>query len=202
MFQSLKRIFPVIVAFGSFGMLGPDADAQAPRTLNTVERRIETLNRQAKDFERDNMGRDDKTKNAETAKLTRQLRVEIEEDLKALQSLYNDAVMALQSGPDLRPGFGAETGRAARKHAVRLKSNLALPALDEKEARTAPPPLPDTDRKTLTALCKAVHALITNPMFDGTAGIGVENGTKARMELDAIIRLAEHLSEVPESASR
>lgn len=194
MYHTGRRLFPLFF----MGMLligGPSAaDAQATRTLNTVERRIDTMNRQAKDFERDNMGREGSKKNdPETAKRSRQIRLEIEEDLNALQNAYNGTVTALQNTTELRPGFAAETGRTVRKHAGRLKANLALPEPDENEEKTAPPPSPDTERKTLNALCKSIYEFITNPMFENPAGLDVKNGAKARLDLDAVILLAEHL---------
>lgn len=199
-----RGVFFPLFFVSAFWFIGASiVAAQGSRTLNTVERRIDTMNRQAKDFERDNMVRDAGAKNdPETAKRTRQIRMEIEEDLNLLQTAYNNTVTALQATTELRPGFAADTGRAVRKHALRLKANLALPESDGKEEKTAPPPLPETDRKALTALCRVIYELVTNPMFEGTGGLDVKNGAKARMDLDAIIRLAEHLSSVPENTSQ
>jgi hypothetical protein len=203
MFRHRLRSFQVLLAALCIGVGLSVVQAQSSRTLNTVERRIDTLNRQAKDFERDNMARDEKNKkDPEAAKRSRQLRMEIEEDLKALQSVYNDTVTMLQSSRDLKPGTAIETGRSVRKFASRLRSNLVLPAAEEGDARPDPPPLPDTDRKALAAVCGVIYAFITNPIFDAAAGLDVKNGMRARRELDEMIRLAEHLSNAQETGGR
>src|SRR5687768_9544002 len=94
-----RLVLPVVLLLCSAS--APAAFAQDPRETNTVERRIEVLSRQAKDFERDNMGKDRRSKNdAEAAKRTRQTRLEIEEDLTALQSTYNSIVLELQLSKD------------------------------------------------------------------------------------------------------
>lgn len=182
----------LVVSFGSLA-----ASGQASRNLINVERRIDTMNRQAKDFERDNMGREATKNDPETAKRSTQIRSEIEEDLNFLQSTYNNTVTVLQTGTELRPGFAVETARAVRKHAVRLKANLELPKPDEKDEKTGIPLIPDTERKTLTVLCKSIYQFITNPMFENPAGLDVKNGAKARQDLDSILRLVEFFQREP-----
>lgn len=185
----------LIVSFGSLA-----ASGQASRNLINVERRIDTMNRQAKDFERDNMGREATAKNdPETAKRSRQIRVEIEEDLNSLQFAYNTTIAAMKNASELRPGFAGETARGVRKSALRLKSNLALPAPDEKEENQAATVIMDTERKALTALCRKIYEFVTNPIFEATGGLDAKNGAKARNDLDTIIRLADHLSGHAES---
>lgn len=201
----LARVLPIPSLLVTIFLLTGSsvADAQGTRTLNTVERRLDTMDRQSKDFERDSMGREANKKNdPETAKRSRQIKIEIEEDLHALQGAYNNTVTALQNTTEIRPGVAVETGKSVRKHALRLKANLALPEADDKEEKTVLPTLPDTDRKSLTALCRVIYELITNPMFEGTVALDVKNGTKARLDLDAIIRLSEHLSNASETASK
>lgn len=196
LFRAAAAIWLLVV-----GVLG--VAAQASRAVSTVERRMETMSRQAKDFERDDMARDQNKKNdPEAAKRSRQIRIEIEEDLKSLQNIYNRAATALQTATDLQPGYAAETGRTVRKHALRLKTNLALPSTDVKEEKAEPPPLPSTDRKALSLMCRVIYDFVTNPMFEGTSGLDARNAAKASSDLDAIIRVAEHLSGIPATPAR
>lgn len=169
-------------------------NGQGTRQASAVERRTETMNQQARDFERENMGREGKVKpDAETAKRTRQIRLEIEEDLNNLQYAYNGIVTSLNSGRAIDPVFVVETATAIRKNALRLKTNLVLPiAKDDDKAQ--PLVVPETERKSLTALCRNIHDLITNPIFENGAVLDVKNGAKARTDLEKIIVLAESLS--------
>lgn len=174
--------------------------AQASRQIH-IERRIDTINRQAKDFERDNMGRDSKSKNdPDAARKTRQTRVEIEEDLNALQLSYNSIVVALKTANELRPGFALEAARSVRKHAARLKHNLALPEDQAADKTAVSPGVYTTERKSLTALCKVIYELVTNPIFE--KGIDPENGLKARRDLDKVILTAERITDGTVSQSK
>lgn len=168
-----------------------------------IERRIDTMNRQAKEFERDSMARDGNNgNNAETAKRTRQIRIEIEEDLNALQSAYNNIVIALRSGTALRPDFAAETARAVRKNAVRLKGNLALPTEKDDGAKPAMPAFSENENNELKALCKTIYDFVTNPIFDPAAGLDAKNGIKARRDLETIVMMAERLANHTNSSSK
>lgn len=181
----------------------PVVTAQGTRTLNTVERRIDTMNRQATDYERDKMGREVSPKSdPETAKRSRQIRVEIEEDLTSLQTAYNSGATALQSGVELRPGFVAELARAVRKHAARLKANLALPGPEENEDKPAVQELPNSERRSLLMLCRGIYELVTNPMFENAGVLDLKNDLKARSDLENIIRIADQLGRSSESGSK
>lgn len=200
-------ILPKSLLFASFLALLCSAasvvTAQGTRILNTVERRIDTMNRQATDYERDKMGREVSPKNdPESAKRTRQIRVEIEEDLNSLQTAYNSGATALQNGVELRPGFVAELARSVRKHAARLKANLALPGPEENEEKPAVQELSNSERRSLLMLCRGIYELVTNPMFESAGVFDVKNGLKARSDLQNIIRIADQLGRSPESSSK
>ena len=177
-----------------FSALAPEVSAQATRQVNTVDRRIEVLTRQAKDFERDNMGKERGRKdNAETAKRSRQTRLEIEEDLTALQSAYNTVVLELQASKELKPGFAAEAASGIRKNSSRLRSNLALPVAETNEVQKPPGQL-GSERAVLKDLCKALYAFMTNPIFDVPGSLDVQETTRAARDLDVILAIAERLA--------
>jgi len=170
-------------------------NGQSTRQASTVERRVETMNRQAKDFERDNMGRDANVKiDAETAKRTRRIRLEIEDDLKNLQAAYNGIVTDLNSAREISSEFVAEMAAGIRKNALRLKTNLALPMADEEGEEAAPSTIPETKRRSLAALCRNIYDLITNPIFENGTGLDVKHGPRASTDLERIIVLAQNLS--------
>ncbi len=168
---------------------------QSQRQMIAIQRRIDTMNRQATDYERDNMANDkkgdaDRAMNAKRAKL---IRAEIEEDLNTLQAAYNDAVTALQTKGDVGSDFARESASKVKKHASRLKNNLSLPEPD-KEEKLSPEALPDETRAALTILCKRIYEFITNPIFESHAGLDLEQAAKARRDLDSIIRFSDKLA--------
>jgi hypothetical protein len=174
--------------------MGAEISAQATRQVNTVDRRIEVLSRQAKDFERDNMGKERGRKDAaEIAKRSRQTRLEIEEDLTALQSAYNTVVLELQVSKELKPGFAAEAARGIRKNSLRLRSNLALPVVETDVEQKLPSPTL-LERAALKDLCKALYAFMTNPIFDVPGSLDVQETTRAARDLDAVLAIAERLA--------
>lgn len=170
-------------------------NGQGTRQASNVERRAETMNQQARDFERENMGREGKVKiDPETAKRTRRIRLEIEEGLNNLQYAYNGIVTMLNSGRENSPDFVVETAAGIRKNALRLKTNLALPIARDGEDNAQPLVVPETGRKALTTLCRNIHDLITNPIFENGAVLDMKNGAKARTDLEKIIIMAESFS--------
>lgn len=185
-----------------FSALPTAGHGQATRTVSTVERRIEVLSRQAKDFERDNMGKPGSRKNdAEAAKRTRQTRQEIEEDLTALQTAYNSLVLELQTSKTLKPGFVAEAARGLKKSSSRLKSNLVLPVAGTTEPQKPSTP-PDSERARLNDLCKTIYAFITNPIFEVPGSLDVKESTRAGHDLDLILQIAILLSEADANGSK
>ena len=170
-----------------------ESHAQASRQVTNIDRRIQTMNRQAGEYERDNMGREGKKSREETAKRTRQIRLEIEEDLKALQAAYNSLVLALQEGA-LKPGYAAEAARPIAKHSERLKTNLALPTVEDAAGAEEQIRVPEQERPALKALGKSVYDFITNPIFEGTTALDVKESTRASRDLDAVIAISQAIA--------
>lgn len=188
------RLFFLVFVVSLFVMSFGSAHGQTSRMISAA-RRLETANRQANEYERDEMGREtnrksDPTKSSRTTKV----RAEIEEDLKGLQSSYNEVVTALQSKGDVSDAFAKESALSIKKYADRLRVNLSLPATDEKEKNTADT-LPVGRRPALSRLCRHIYEFITNPIFETTTGMNVEQSIKARQSLDTIIVLAEKIGD-------
>jgi hypothetical protein len=169
------------------------SNAQASRQVTAIDRRVEKMNRQSSEFERDNMGREGKKSREEAGKRTRQIRLEIEEDLKSLQTAYNDIVVALQGGT-LKPGYAVEAARSIAKHSERLKTNLALPTLEGPSEAKEPIAVSDQERSALKALAKSVYDFITNPIFEGTTALDVKESTRASHDLEAVITISHAIA--------
>lgn len=194
-YTSQRTPYFLLVAVSLFTFAN-SVDAQSTRQISAMERRIETINRQAREYEREEMqregnGRTTATQNKRPAKV---IRAEIEEDLNGLQNSYNQIVTTLQSRREITDAFAKDSASSIKKYAERLKLNLSLPEPNDKE-KTVTETLPDGTRKSLSALCKHIYAFITNPIFETTTGMNVEHSVKARQSLDTIIALAEKIGD-------
>ncbi len=181
--------------FSSLIFLGSlySVSAQATRSIQMVGRRLEMLNRQAREYEREHSG-DYKKRDAESAAKTRQIRVEIEEDLNALQDAYNTALLKLQGKHELPAVYFVETGTSIKKYAARLRSNLVLPEQEQTAETNAPVQLAATDRQKLQMLCLRIYGFITNPMFEAGSAFDVKLSARAAADLDSIILISEQLA--------
>lgn len=189
----MRRLFAgnaLVTSFLTISFLSV-VDAQAPR-VSSAERRVDLLNRQGKLSDLENMGR--AKKEGPDAKRTRQIRLEIEEDFSRLQAAYNVVLVAVQSKEELAADFPRKWGPTIRKHADRLKANLALPQLAEEEPKKADLPPARPDKKILRALCKGIYDFITNPIFEPAASLDVVNASKARRDLELIIYLSTEIA--------
>lgn len=172
--------------------------AQASRAIPAVERRVETLNRQAREYDREDLGRGArKESDAESLRRARQIRIEVGEDLNGLQSLYNDLVLMLRSssaGP--AASYVTTSSAEIKKRAVRLKTNLALPEPEADPAKPSGKTMPEEPmRKSLGTLCKFILAFVTNPIFEPGALFDVNHATQAARDLDVIIEISGRLAE-------
>jgi hypothetical protein len=164
-----------------------DSHAQANRQVTAIERRVQTMDQQSKQYEIDNMGRDGK-KSQVDAKRAREIKNEIAEDLNGLQSSYNEIVLILQEKDEPAETFAHNQLGSVHKKSVRLKANLALPKLtDTEEKENAAPPKTDTRRGLLRLVAKRIYDVITNPIFESTSGLDVKLATKASKDLDTLI---------------
>ena len=195
----------MIAIFGFVSAFEISVFAQGSRTMIPIERRIETLNRQSQESERDSLRREMEGKNRKPAnsKQSQAIKTQIKEDFEALQTAYNNIVINLQSG-SLERGFVLEASADVKKYSARLRENLALPepekiAADEIAAKEEPN-LSDR-RKSLRSLCRHIYNFVTNPIFNEPTGLDVEQAANARREIDKIIELSEKIRETAEKSS-
>lgn len=179
--------------------------AQSSRTMTSVDRRIETINRQSREAERDNMNREMNGKNrkAVNAKQTEAIKTQIKEDFEALQTTYNKIIINLQSG-NLERAFVLEATGSVKKYTARLKENLALPKPESESASEIAGKEElnlDDPRKSLRALCRHIYNFVTNPIFNEPTGLDVLQAVKAEDEMNKIIELSEKIKEAAEKLS-
>lgn len=163
-----------------------DTKAQANRQVTAIERRVQTMDQQSKQYEMENMGRDDKKPQVDVAR-ARQIKLEIEEDLNKLQALYNKIVLQLQEKPDLTEWYYHSSRSYARSLVSRLQKNLAFSKPADDIRSSGATPSADTERKMLRVLATYIYDLITNPVFESTAGLDIVQAGKAAHQLDTLL---------------
>lgn len=166
------------------------------RVTYPIDRRIEEINRQSRQYERDRLNRELNGKNnkPENSKLSQAVKKQIIEDFNAFQDSYNKIVINLQSGETIDRQFVLETTADIKKYAARIKENLALPEPEKNTAEETKEEINlDNRRKSLAALCRHIYNFITNPIFNEPTGLDINQASKANRELYIIIELSDKI---------
>jgi hypothetical protein len=194
----MKKFLTIGIGLICFLMLSAvSVLAQSSRPLSSVERRVETINRQGTELERDEQQRDMNGKsNPEDRKRVQQIRNEIREDFERIQAIYNNIVITMSNkNAMLDYKFIAEATAEVKKRASRLKTNLLLPQPKdaEKEKKQEADLSEEQMKPSLMSLRNHIYNFLTNPMFESTGAIDVELSTKASHNLNEIIKLSESI---------
>lgn len=169
----------------AFLVFSNEANAQATRQVTAIERRIQTMDKQSQQYEIENMGSDDKKPKVD-ANRARQIKKEIEDDLNNLQKTYNNIVLKLQDKGMEEWYFHARRNEV-RQMSQRLKKNLSFSKEGDDIDKSSALPPADTERKMLRSLATLIYELVTNPVFESTAGLDIKQAGKAAQQLDALI---------------
>lgn len=169
---------------------GPAA-AQGGGGTSRIGRRIETMNRQGEEYERDAAGRKGKPDAAGERRRAAEVAEQVRHDFEGLQNGHNKIVLAMSAGGRLDDEALAVAVAEVRKCAARLKQNLSLPRPGEGDGReegaaSAPP-----SKETLLALRKHIYSFVTNPVFESPGVLNVEQAAKAARDLERILALSE-----------
>jgi hypothetical protein len=165
--------------------------AQGGSRPSSIQRRIDQLNRQGEQFERDNAV-DEPHKNDRSRSLAL---AEVRKELESLQASYNRIVLAMAAN---KPADDPQIIQAVVeiKHcSVRLKRDLALPQpKDDKEkpadvAATAP-----DSKAPVMALRKYIYSFVMSPLFESPAVLDVAQAKNASRDLDKIIELSDSIT--------
>jgi hypothetical protein len=159
-----------------------------------VGRRIDDFNNQNKQAERDELNKElrGKKPSAEELKRSAALKAQLKEDLEALQEEYNFLVTKLKASELISIKEAAEVGDRVHLRSERLLKNLNLPAPKPSEGAETKIYGNDTN-KLLRSLCAGLFEFITNPMFESPSALDMESAGKARLMLEELIRLSDHL---------
>lgn len=194
-FPAKNRVL-LIAALFVLAIAATESPAQGRRT--PVERRVEDLNRQREQYERDTLrdgpkGKPEKSLDQKAAQATA---LQVKQDFERMQSVYNDIVIALSSGDSLNHKFVSDATAEILKRASRLKTNLVLPAPTDAEQEIAKE-LDSTEdqlKPRLKKLCLHIVSFVTNPLFETSGILDIEQSTKASRDLESIIRFSEYIS--------
>lgn len=170
--------------------------AQSTRALTAAARRIDDFNKQSDQAARDEMNREMRGKkpSAEEIRKAKAIEAQIEQDLEALQTEYNNIVLKLQSREAIADTFVADSSGRIHKHSDRLKENIKFP--ESKEGEPVQNEIKQANkRKALIELCTQILSFFKSPMFESPNVLDVKNAEESRKTLKTIIRLSGELKE-------
>lgn len=121
---------------------------------------------------------------------------QIAEDFQRIQSVNNRLLSTTIPAPALDHGSIMKSLGDIRTSANRLKTNLALGALPDKETKSKRRNAKDADavKANLLSLDKYITSFVDNQIFKNPDVVNVEQARKARQDLETIIELAEFIS--------
>lgn len=165
------------------------------RPTTSAERRIEQLNRQSEEYERDKLNRDLKG-GSEKPVAKRETRVvaQIEQDFEGLQAAYNQIVIAMASKKEFNYDSVLDAVAQINKCSTRLKGNLALPKSDEDKKKAIEVEAgSDKMQYSMLSLRKLIYTFVTNPLFESKDVLDIQQARRASQDLDRIIQLSQSI---------
>jgi hypothetical protein len=168
--------------------------AQEPSSQSLREaRRLEMEARQRSLW---NLEKDAHKRRGEGVKVSREQRLayqQFTEDFETLQVANYALVDAVGSGPGFDYGAVKKHAGEIKKRTSRLKETLLLPEpeKDQMQKKSDESLTGETLKAAITAINALVQSFVTNPMFQQLGTVDTNNSTKARSDLDGIIRLSE-----------
>jgi hypothetical protein len=120
---------------------------------------------------------------------------QITDDFRELQSLNNKMMATTWEQPTLDYKYISRmTGEIAKK-AMRLRSNLALPKSEEKEAVQASEEISSKEafKAELLSLDRSVMSFVKNPIFQKTNVMDLRLANQAKSDLEAVISMSNKL---------
>jgi hypothetical protein len=118
------------------------------------------------------------------------LMAQTEEDFNRILALHNEIARALSSKNPLDYQFVSEASGEIKKRASRVQASLKL----EPEEGYAAEKLEEINesqmKDALIKLCKQIRSFVTNPSIENPNTVDVQQLTKARHDLEALIQLS------------
>lgn len=191
------KLIVVVAVMSLGGVEGSNSRVSAQRPSHSVARRVEVIERQADNYERDGLHRDAENKNEKAAdrKRTKAIAAQVTEDFDRIQVIYNDVLRTMSAGKSLDQGFLSESVAGINRCASRLKTNLVLPQSTEagKNEPRQDEIGPDQLQVSVAALLKHISNFVTNPLFESAGVLDIELSTSASRDLNEIIELSSRL---------
>lgn len=130
---------------------------------------------------------------------------QIAEDFRQIQVINNSMMSAAFKARELNYANIAATTSEIKTRAVRLRDNLRLEKVDQKqndiEKRGSPADATEFKSQLLT-LDKSIMSFVENPIFKTPDVISADDATKARRDLDAVITLSGVISKAAARAKK
>jgi hypothetical protein len=122
------------------------------------------------------------------------LMAQTEEDFNRILTLHNEFARAISSKSELDSKFVSEATGEISKRASRVQSSLGLGLSDEERAAEKTETIQNAQLKdSLIKLCKQIRSFVTNPTIENPNTVNAEQLTKARHDLESVIRLSEQI---------
>jgi hypothetical protein len=126
---------------------------------------------------------------------------EVNEDFSRLREIDEDIKTILSSNNALDFKHIAESTAEVKKRAIRLKTNLTLPAAkDDKRQKIQNPG--DDLKPSLATLEGLMSSFLKNPIFSDTGAVDTQMAGRAKHDLDDILELSEKLRKSAEKMSK
>ena len=172
--------------------------SQSPTTRESRRIEMETRQRDLWNLERANRKPSDRKRDERPAYQ------QVKEDFEKLQLGSYNLLGVAASAPALDYERIQEEAAEVRKRAGRLLSTLMLPEPEkgQKLKKGDEAHAPGDLRANIVALDELVRSFVWNPIFQQSGIVDVENSTKARRDLDRIIRLSEQIRKSAEGAGK
>jgi hypothetical protein len=185
-----------VIVVASAGALHGASQSQTTRESRRIE--METRQRDLWNLERANRKPSDRKRDERPAYQ------QVKEDFEKLQHGSYNLLGVAASAPALDYERIQEEAAEVRKRAGRLMSTLMLPEPErgQKPKKGDEAPASSDLRADIAALDELVRSFVWNPIFQQSGIVDVENSTKARRDLDRIIRLSEQIRKSAEGAGK
>jgi hypothetical protein len=128
---------------------------------------------------------------------------EVNEDFARLRAVDNELKLAIKAtaAPDYKRV--ADSSAEAKKRATRLKANLVFPQAPKNENRAKSPDMEgDEFARLLAAMEKRLNSFLTNPIFSDAGEVDAQLATRARYDLEDIIKLSDKLRKSAEKMGK
>ena len=129
---------------------------------------------------------------------------QISEDFKELQGLNNKMMAEAWSRPELDYRYISDMVSQIRGKAARLKSNLALPQVEDEKLKEAVDSYPDAEkfRVAMLQLDRHVMRFATNPLFQKPDVIELDLAAQASRDLSVVVEVSGKLRKSAAKLSR